>query len=78
MAVLLELFSEAHGPLVVAASDGAVEDLDPGQREDVTQWNSAGAAPGHRREWPGRRTVVYREADLAFEVAFLVARFVSA
>jgi hypothetical protein len=28
----LELRSEAHGPLVVAASDGAVEDLDAGQR----------------------------------------------
>ena len=30
VSVLLELRREAHGPLVVAASDGAVEDLDPG------------------------------------------------
>ena len=78
VAVLLQLSSEAHGPLVVAASDGAVEDLDPGQREDVTQWTSGrrGAGPPARVTRPPNGG--YREADLAFEVAFLVARFVSA
>ena len=39
VSLLLELRSEAHGPLVVAASDGAVENLDarqPGGRYTVT------------------------------------------
>ena len=32
VSLMAELLGEAHGPPVVPASDGAVEDLDPGHR----------------------------------------------